>query len=284
MCNWPKGRALGGTSVINFLIYQRGHREDFNEWARMGNTGWSYDDVLPYFMKSERLNIPELYASHEYHGKNGYLDVQYGRYKTKLLDAFISAGKELGYSNTDPNGKNMLGFGRTQATMRNGRRCSAAKAFVRPIVHRQNLHISLRTRVTKILIDPHTKVAYGVEFSKNKKRFTIFTKKEVILSAGSIASPQLLMLSGIGPSVHLAQFGIPVIQDLKVGYNLQDHVCVNGLEFLVNRPVTVDENSVQNPIHIFNYVVQGTGPFTIPGGAEALAFVSTSNSSICKNT
>lgn len=107
-CNWPKGRALGGTSVINFLIYQRGHRRDYDLWASLGNAGWSYDEVLPYFMKSERLNIPELNGS-PYHGMDGFLDVQYARYKTELVNAFINAGKEFGYRNTDPNGDSLLG-------------------------------------------------------------------------------------------------------------------------------------------------------------------------------
>lgn len=272
---------MGGTSVINFLIYQRGHRRDYDLWASLGNAGWSYDEVLPYFMKSERLNIPELNGS-PYHGMDGYLDVQYAKYKTELVNAFINAGKEIGYENTDPNGDSLLGFGRAQATMRNGRRCSAAKAFLRPIIHRRNLHISMKSRVTKIVINPYTKTAEAVEFVKNHKRYRIRATKEIILSAGTIASPQLLLLSGVGPSEHLRQHGIPVINDLQVGYNLQDHVAVNGLEFLVTKPVTVSEVNVQNPIHILNYVWNGRGPYSIPGGAEALAFVKTQNSSFGK--
>lgn len=216
VCNWPKGRALGGTSVINFMLYQRGHRRDFDNWAANGNEGWSYESVLPYFKKSERIGIPELRDSN-YHGRDGYLDVQRARFKTPVLDTFLKSAQEFGYAVNDPNGESLLGFSHAQATTRNGRRCSAAKAFLRPIFHRPNLHISINSRVTKILIELKTKTAYGVEFIKNRKVYRVKVRKEVILSAGSIASPQILMLSGIGPREHLEQLGIPVIQDLRVG-------------------------------------------------------------------
>lgn len=216
VCNWPKGRALGGTSVINFMLYQRGHRRDFDNWAANGNDGWSYDDVLPYFKKSERIGIPELRDS-KYHGRDGYLDVQRARFKTRVLDTFLKSANEFGYEVNDPNGESLLGFSHAQATTRNGRRCSAAKAFLRPVFHRPNLHISINSRVTKILIDPKSKTAYGVQFVKNRKVFQVKARKEVILSAGSIASPQLLMLSGVGPREHLKELRIPVIQDLRVG-------------------------------------------------------------------
>lgn len=260
------------------MIYQRGHRDDYNNWAKAGNVGWSYEEVLPYFRKSERNSIPELRHS-KYHGTDGYLDVQYPNFRTELSKAFIKAADEFGYKNNDPNAEELLGFSYPQATIRNGRRCSAAKAFLRPITNRSNLHIAMRARATKIHIDPQTKTAIGVEFVKNKKRYRLAVRKEIILSAGTIASPQLLMLSGIGPRDHLQSHGIPVIQDLKVGYNLQDHVCVNGLEFLVSKPISISESYVQNPAYIFNYILKGSGPYTIPGGAEGLAFVKTENSS-----
>lgn len=170
---------------------------------------------------------------------------------------------QFGYNVNDPNGESLLGFSQTQATLRRGRRCSAAKAFLRPVQHRPNLFISMHSRVTRILIDPKTKTAYGVEFLKRKKRFQVFARREVILSAGPIASPQLLMLSGIGPAEHLAELGIPVIQDLRVGYNLQDHSVVNGLDFQVNQPITISESSVQRPQYMFDYFFKGQGPFTI---------------------
>ncbi|XP_037032408.1 glucose dehydrogenase [FAD, quinone] isoform X1 [Bradysia coprophila] len=279
VCSWPKGRAVGGTSVINFMLYQRGHRKDFDGWAAAGNVGWSYNEILPYFLKSERVDPYLDGMETDYHGTEGYLSVENARYKTPLVNAFLDAGREFGYRNSDPNGESLLGFSRAQATLRNGRRCSAAKAFIRPVIHRDNLHISMRSWVTKIIIDPLTKTATSVEFVKNKKRYRVRTRKEIIVSAGTIASPQLLMLSGVGPRQHLQNLNIPVVQDLKVGYNLQDHVAFNGLEFLVDQPITISEASVQNPIHVLNYVLRGRGPYTIPGGAEGLAFVKTSNSS-----
>lgn len=181
------------------------------------------------------------------------------------VETFIElfASFQFGYNVNDPNGESLLGFSQTQATIRRGRRWSAAKAFLRPVQHRPNLFISMHSRVTRILIDPKTKTAYGVEFLKRKKRFQVFVRKEVILSAGPIASPQLLMLSGIGPGEHLAELGIPVIQDLRVGYNLQDHSVVNGLDFQVNQPITISEATVQRPQYMFDYFVKGQGPFTI---------------------
>lgn len=305
VCNWPKGKALGGTSVINFMLYQRGHRRDFDGWAENGNFGWSYDEILPYFKKSERIGIPKLYNS-RYHGKDGYLDVQKAGFRTKVLDTFLHSAKEYGYSVNDPNGESLLGFSQAQANTRNGRRWSAAKAFLRSAQHRPNLSISKHSRVVKILIDPKTKIAYGVDFIKHNQRYRVYARKEVILSAGPIASPQLLMLSGVGPREHLEELRIPVIQDLRVGFNLHDHSVVNGLDFVVNQPITMSESSVQQPRYMLDYFFKGSGPFTIrkflcikfstgfyctkrllskfnnlflAGGAEGLAFIKTSNSS-----
>lgn len=141
--------------------------------------------------------------------------------------------------------------------MKNGARCSAAKAFLKPVLSRPNLHISTNSRVTKILIDPQSKQAYGVEFVKNRTNYTIVAVKEVVLSAGSFNSPQLLMLSGVGPTKVLEKVGIPVIEDLKVGYNLQDHVALSTLVFSVNQSVTVSDLSVANPLDLYNYVTRG---------------------------
>lgn len=244
------------------MLYQRGHRRDFDGWAQNGNVGWSYNEVLPYFKKSERIGIPQLYCS-PYHGHDGYLDVQQAGFRTQVLETFLNSAKEYGYSVTDPNGESLLGFAPTQATTRNGRRWSAAKAFLRPVQHRPNLFISMHSRVTKILINPKTKVAYGVEFIKYRQRHRVFARKEIILSAGPIASPQLLMLSGVGPREHLEELKIPVIQDLRVGFNLQDHSVVNGLDFTVNQPITMSESTVQKPRYMLDYFLKGTGPFTI---------------------
>ncbi|CRK92263.1 CLUMA_CG005747, isoform A [Clunio marinus] len=227
VCNWPKGRILGGTSVLNFLIYTRGNRRDYDNWASLGNYG------------------------------------------------FIQAGKQMGYDYNDPNGAQQLGFSLAQATMRNGRRCSAAKAYLRPVARRENLHISMQSWVTKIIIDPFSKVVIGVEFMKNKKRYKIKARKEVILSAGTIGSAQLLLLSGVGPKKDLEELNIPVYSNLKVGYNLQDHVSLSALTFPVNQPITVMEQEMRYPRHLLNYYLFNRGPLTLPAGAEGIAFIKT---------
>ncbi|XP_065371900.1 glucose dehydrogenase [FAD, quinone] [Calliphora vicina] len=285
VCNWPKGRGVGGTSLINFMLYTRGHRKDYDHWSKLGNKGWSYDDVLPYFKKSEHIEIEDLRKS-KYHGTKGPLNVCYTDYKSKLLKSFLKSSNEMGYNITDPNGEHMLGFSRSQATLQNGRRCSSSKAFIKPIIHRPNLHLPMNSRVTKIVVETSKQSrklkAKAVEFIKNRQKFVIRAKKEVILSAGSIASPQLLMLSGIGPKENLKQHNITVLKDLKVGYNLQDHITLNGLVFSINDS-TVNDRRLMNPTDILQYILQGRGPYTIPGGAEAFAFVRTPSSAFDKD-
>lgn len=271
-CHMPRGKALGGTSVINFLLYTRGNKRDFDEWEKKGNKGWGYREVLPYFKKSENCTLCSGIEP-DYHGFRGPLSVENPKYSSPLLAAFLEAGRSFGYETFDPNGHRGLGFSGVQATMRNGARCSASKAFLKSVHHRNNLHISTGCRVTKILIDPRSRTAYGVEFLKDGKKFAVRAAKEVVLSAGSINTPQLLMLSGVGPKKDLEGLTIPVVSDLKVGYNLQDHMALSTLAFLVNESITVSDVGVQNPRDIFDYVVNGRGPFTLPGGAEGLAFV-----------
>lgn len=169
VCFLPRGRVLGGSSVLNFLIYQRGHPDDYNDWYKMGNKGWSYPEVLPYFKKSENIHINDLKNS-PYHGTGGYLDIDYSPFHTPLQSAFKRAGEELGYEWNDPNGKNLIGFSKPQATIRKGRRCSSSKAFLEPIRFRKNLKVSKYSSVTKILINNQTKVAFGVEYLKRNVR------------------------------------------------------------------------------------------------------------------
>ncbi|XP_061392396.1 glucose dehydrogenase [FAD, quinone] [Musca vetustissima] len=282
VCNWPKGKGVGGTSLINFMLYSRGHRKDYDHWSSLGNSGWSYDDVLPYFKKSEHIDIDHLRDS-KFHGTNGPLNVAYANIaKSTLLKAFLRSSNEVGYNITDPNGESLMGFGRAQANIQNGRRCSTSKAFIKPVSHRKNLSISMKSWVTKILVNKSKNIrsrpkAIGVVFMKNRKRHIVRAKKEVILSAGAIASPQLLMLSGIGPKENLQRLNITVIKDLQVGFNLQDHVTLNGIVFSINE-TTINDQKVINSADILKYILHGQGPYTIPGGAEALAFVRTPSS------
>lgn len=190
--------------------------------------------------------------------------------------AFLQAGEEMGYDIVDVNGDQQTGFAFYQFTMRRGTRCSAAKAFIRPVRLRNNLDISLWSHVTKVLINPVTRRAYGVEFIRDGKIEVVFAKKEVILSAGAINSPQLLMLSGVGPGAHLHQLGIPVIQDSPgVGENLQDHIAVGGLAFLIDHEISTVMGRLVNINSALRYAITEDGPLTSSVGLEAVAFIST---------
>lgn len=273
-CNWPRGKVLGGSSVLNYMIYVRGNKNDFDHWAEMGNPGWDYNSVLPYFLKSEDNRNPYL-ANTPYHSTGGYLTVQEAPWHTPLVAAFVEAGTELGYENRDINGEKQTGYMIAQGTVRRGSRCSTAKAFLRPVRLRPNFHLALNTFVTKILINPQTKRAWGVEFVRNKRRQIIRARKEVIMSAGAINTPQLMMLSGVGPRDHLEAMGIPVIQDLPVGNNLMDHLGFGGLTFLLDKPVSILQNRLQAATATTQYVLNERGPMTVLGGLEGIAFVNT---------
>ncbi|CAG9861255.1 unnamed protein product [Phyllotreta striolata] len=273
-CNWPRGKVLGGSSVLNAMVYVRGNRRDYDYWELQGNPGWSYENVLPYFLKSEDNRNPYL-AKTPYHREGGYLTVQESPWRTPLSIAFLQAGRELGYQIRDCNGEIQTGFMLTQGTIRRGSRCSTAKAFLRPVRNRKNLHVAMYSQVTKIKIHPKTKQAYGVRFVRNNRAQTVRAKREVIVSAGAIGGPQLLMLSGVGPKEHLESFGIPVLSDLKVGHNLQDHVGLGGLTFIIDDPITFTKKRYQTLQVAMQYIMNERGPMSSIGGIEGLAFVNT---------
>lgn len=269
-CKWARGKVIGGSSTINGMIYMRGNKKDYDNWKANGNYGWGYKDILKYFKLSENMTIPELMNS-PYHGTNGYLTIERSKYRTKMADEFIKGGIELGYSQTDLNGERGTGFMIAQGTVRNGRRCSTAKAFLQSVRERSNLVISLNSTVNRILIN-EDKRAYGVEFVRNGKLQTVYAKKEIIVSAGAINSPHLLMLSGIGPKNQLKRFNIPVIADLKVGENLQDHIGYGGVAFTADIPLTFGDLQLSS---IFDYQLKGTGPLATLNGLEVMALVKT---------
>ncbi|XP_055388391.1 glucose dehydrogenase [FAD, quinone] [Condylostylus longicornis] len=273
-CNWPRGKVLGGSSVLNYMLYVRGNRLDYEHWESLGNDGWGYNEVLKYFKKSEDNRNPYL-EKNPYHGRGGYLTVQESPWHTPLVAAFVEAGREIGYENRDINGQKQTGFMIAQGTIRRGSRCSTAKAFLRPIRLRRNLHVSMNSHVTKIYFDLNNMRAKSVKFVKNGKTYRIKVKKEIILSAGAINTPQIMMLSGIGPRQHLEELGIKVLKDLPVGENLQDHVGVGGLTFLVDKPVAIVQERFNAPALTFQYVLRNRGPMTTLGGVEGLAFVHT---------
>ncbi|XP_046426541.1 glucose dehydrogenase [FAD, quinone]-like [Neodiprion fabricii] len=278
-CNWPRGKALGGSSVINYLIYVRGNRKDYDQWEELGNSGWGYDDVLPYFKKAENVSIPDLRAS-PYHGTTGYLTVEQARYKHPIASYFLNASFEMGYSEVDVNGETQTGFMYPQATVRNGLRCSSAKAYLRSTAGRENLHVRTGALVTKIFVNETTKTAYGVEFVRENMKYTVRAKKEVILSAGTIQSPQLLMLSGIGPKEHLEEVGIRVILDSPgVGNNLQDHVGIGGLTYLIDPPY---DSSTSTLSEVEQFLAERNGPLYDISFGEVIGFTNSryANSSL----
>nr|CAH7724676.1 unnamed protein product [Callosobruchus chinensis] len=257
------------------MIYIRGNRKDYDLWEMQGNTGWSYEDVLPYFLKSEDNRNPYLTRT-PYHSTGGYLTVQESPWRTPLSIAFLQAGKELGYQVRDLNGEIQTGFMLSQGTLRRGSRCSTAKAFLRPVRSRSNLHIAMYSQVTKVMIHPTTKRAYGVKMVREgSPPQMVRARREVILSAGAIGSPHILMLSGVGPKEHLESFGIPVLSDLKVGHNLQDHIGLGGLTFIVDDPITFTKKRYQTMQVAMEYILKERGPMTSLGGVEGLAFVNT---------
>ncbi|XP_043597272.1 glucose dehydrogenase [FAD, quinone]-like isoform X1 [Bombus pyrosoma] len=273
-CYWPRGKVIGGSSAINYMLYVRGNRKDYDIWEQLGNQGWSYENVLGYFKKSED-NQNHFYTETPYHSTGGYLTVQESPWHTPLADAFVRAGQEMGYENRDINGERHTGFMIPQGTIKHGSRCSTAKAFLRPARNRKNLHVAMEAHVTKILIEPSSKRVYGVEFVRDGETLRVRADKEVIVSGGAINSPQLLMLSGIGPKEHLSEHGIPAIQDLKVGHNLQDHIVAGGITFLVNEEISLIESRMYNIRNALEYVLFGDGPLTGLGGIEGLAFINT---------
>ncbi|XP_042913595.2 glucose dehydrogenase [FAD, quinone]-like, partial [Parasteatoda tepidariorum] len=225
----PRGKGLGGSSMINYMLYVRGNKRDYDRWADIGCEGWSWKDVYPYFLKSENNTDPAILRD-GYHGIDGYLTVQSLQYESSIAIAFSKAAAELGYKYHDTNGANQTGFSIVQGTTRNGRRCSTSKAFLIPAEDRLNLDIVTDALVTKILINKDL-AAYGVKVDIGGHEYEIFSEKEVIVSSGTYNSAQLLMLSGIGPKYHLERLGIPVIADLPVGENLQNHIGAGGISF-----------------------------------------------------
>lgn len=233
---YPRGRAIGGTSILNYMMYVRGNAGDYDRWAQMGNTGWSYVDVLPYFKKAETNSK----LSGEYHGCNGPLSVEYSPNRHPLCELFIEAAIEMGLPlNPDFNGQAQLGCGYYQATLGDGRRSSAAEAYLAPVLGRPNLTIIKNAHVTRIVVE-HGR-AVGVEYLADGRCLeTARAEAEVILSAGTIGSPHIMMLSGLGQASHLLEVGIYVIADISgVGQNLEDHLGIGNLSVFLKDPDAV---------------------------------------------
>lgn len=235
--SWPRGKVLGGSSAINGLIYIRGQRQDFDLWRQLGNTGWSYDDVLPYFRKAE----DQEHGANEFHGAGGPLGVSDLKTDHPLHDAFIAGAQEAGYPyNRDFNGAEQEGVGPLQLTVKGRRRSSTAVGYLNPVKSRPNLTIEVRALTHRVLMDG--KRAVGVEYSQSGTKHQAKAAKEVLLCGGAINSPQILQLSGIGPGELLQSLGIEVKHDLPgVGENLQDHIGGRIISRCVDGTVTMNE-------------------------------------------
>ena len=259
--NLPRGRGLGGTSSINSMMYVRGAPADYDEWRALGNVGWSYDDVLPYFRKAEDHEC----GASTWHGAGGPLQVRVHQSTSPLHQAMLRAGRELGYSLTDDfNGENYEGFGRYQHNQfhDSGLRCSASAAYLRPARTRSNLSIVKGALVHQIVFDG--KRAVAVAYDCHGERVRAECSREIVLSAGAFQTPQLLMLSGIGPGKMLQAFGIPVVSDNgAVGTNLHDHFGAD-IQCTSTLPVTLYE--AMRPMGmlraLYNLVFRGKGPYT----------------------
>ena len=258
---WPRGKGLGGSSSINGLLYIRGNKRDYNDWRQMGNAGWSSDDVLPYFKKAEN----QEHGADDFHGGDGPLYITDPTFKTELSDRFIKAAEELGLPRrTDFNGSDQEGAGYFQLTARNGKRCSTASAYLNPVKSRPNLTIITNAHTRKITFNG--KHAQGVEVELENQIKSYTASREIILSAGTISSPQILMLSGIGPGETLQKFDIKPLRNLAgVGQNLQDHLQIRMI-FKISKPISLNDY-LGNPINKLltgaNYVFRRRGPMTL---------------------
>jgi choline dehydrogenase len=265
---WPRGKVLGGSSSINGLIYIRGQAQDFDHWRQLGAAGWSYDDVLPFFRKAE----DQENGADAYHGSGGPLAVTNLRERNPLCDAFIGSAAVQGIPrNDDFNGAVQEGAGYFQATVRNGRRASTAVTYLRPAMRRANLTVLTEAAAERLLLDG-TRVT-GVRFRHRGRSVEVAARREVIVSAGSVKSPQLLMVSGIGPAAHLADLDIAVQADVQgVGRNLQDHYG-GQITWKCNRPITMNDVMMSRWKQLrvgLQWLLARSGPLTVPAGQAGL--------------
>ncbi len=259
------GRVLGGSSSINAMIYLRGHRSGYDGWARDGLDGWGYDDVLPYFRRSEDNDR----LCDEFHAQGGPLGVSDTRAATPCVDTMIAAARSLGIAPTDDfNGARQEGVGRVQSTTRDGLRCSAAVAFLHPATDRPNLEVRTWCHARRILFEGRR--AVGIEYDRLGEIAEVRAEREVIVCAGAYASPQLLMLSGVGPAEDLQLMMIDVVEDLPVGRNLQDH-CMAPLTFFTEGGTL---EAAFTPENVALYTAEQRGPLASNVG-EAVAYLHT---------
>ena len=257
----PRGKTLGGSSSINAMLYVRGHKWDYDHWSQLGNEGWSYEEVLPYFKKAEHNEM----FDNNYHGQDGPLNVSKIRHENKPVKDFVKSGSEIFGFNEDFNGEEQEGIGFYQCTQKDGKRCSAAKAYLVPCLDRDNLTILTDTNVNKIVIE--NKKAVGVEcIDKDGNYFILKSNKEVILSSGAFGSPQIMLRSGIGPKDEIVEHNIEHLHELPgVGKNLQDHIdylTVHRYDSTELIGMSIKSILFKFPLEILKYIFAKVGLFT----------------------
>ncbi|CAH1782919.1 unnamed protein product [Owenia fusiformis] len=266
---WPRGKVLGGSGMLNYMQYYRGHRQDYNQWEKSGCTGWGWQHVLPYFKRSENMQS-EADMNSDLHGTDGPIKVNRIQ-ETQLANSILNAFSQIGLPIRDPSAESVEGVDYMKATVDDaGYRSSTLRGFLRPAMHRENLHVVTQAHVTKIIFEGTT--AVGVEYVKNGKTHQVTAREEVVLSSGSINSPQLLMLSGVGPKHHLEELNIPVVADLPVGDTLLDHLFAEFVQFSVREPLGLTFDRATSFSQIVKFLARGTGYLRIPGGQEVVAF------------
>ncbi|KAK4878328.1 hypothetical protein RN001_010834 [Aquatica leii] len=271
ICPFPRGKSLGGTSTINALVYSRGNKADYDNWASLGNAEWSYKKVLPYFTKSENSQVK---GDPGYHGFGGYLNVRHHFPTSKKIDVFLNAHEELGRPIIDVNGKNQIGASYNNFNTLIGRRLSTENAFLKPARLRPNLKVLTESYVEKVLIDPRSKTATGVLFSRNNTRYLVNIAKEIVLSAGVIGSPHILLHSGVGPKNHLQNLNITIVEDLPVGFNMHDHLTFYNI--YISTQISDKLYPLRESIKQY---LKGIGPLTIATNPQGISFFSLSNDS-----
>ncbi|XP_034826593.1 glucose dehydrogenase [FAD, quinone]-like [Maniola hyperantus] len=277
-CSWTSGKTMGGSSSVNFMVYMRGNRLDYDNWAELGNYGWSYNEVLPYFKKSENHRDVES-SDKYYHGVGGPLNVERYSYTDVNTVMLVDTFKEKGSPLNDLTSPDNFGTNIALSTSKDGKRWSTNVAFIKPIRRkRANLNILVNAHATKIIIDSNTKSAQGITYIKNGKIYKAYAKKEIIISSGAINSPKLLMLSGIGPKEHLESLNIPIFANLPVGQNLQDHVTTDALIISLSNKTSTAVNGHDLLNEVSKYKKQPPkkfGPLSSTSILTSVAFVKT---------
>lgn len=270
-CTWPRGKVLGGSSTLNAMLYVRGNKRDYDTWAELGNPGWDYDSVLKDFKKFENILVPDVNG----YGNDGELGLTRYSCQQPIRNLIRDSAENLGVPSVDV--ESNFGYFDALMTVNGGTRSNTAKTFLGAAKQRQNLKLAINAHVTRIVIDDDSKTAKGIEVKIGDKLLYIKAKKEIVISAGSINSPQLLMLSGIGPRAHLESLNIKVIQDLPVGQHLEDHVSTCGVHLKIDQNAVIPLQPHEVLTELYKYFAFQVGEFTGISLTNFVGFINTKN-------